>query len=146
MTIYDVGLTIALIIELLEIARPAFSRKQVTLVGYSLGAHVAGFSGSLLGGKIEQIIGLDPAGPLFTLPAITSTKYRLDETDALYVQVLHTSDETLGVGIKCGHADFYPNGGVAPQRNCLSGTHNQDSNPLHSEFERGQDSATFTVI
>lgn len=119
MTVYDVGLTIALFLELLEIINPDFSRKHVTLVGYSLGAHVAGFTGYLMNGEVGHIIGLDPAGPLFTFPAITSSKYRLDETDAVYVQVLHTSDESLGPGIKCGHADFYPNGGIATQKNCL---------------------------
>ncbi|XP_034103812.1 pancreatic triacylglycerol lipase [Drosophila albomicans] len=120
MSIFDVGLTVAGIIIALEEMRPKhFDRRNVTLAGYSLGAHAAGYAGAVLLGKVEQIIGLDPAGPLFTLPAAVSPKYRLDETDAQFVQVLHTSGGTLGTSLKCGHADFYPNGGRAPQRNCL---------------------------
>lgn len=120
MSIFDVGLTVAGIIIALEEMRPKhFNRRNVTLAGYSLGAHAAGYAGAVLDGQVEQIIGLDPAGPLFTLPAAVSPKYRLDQTDAQFVQVLHTSGGTLGTSLKCGHADFYPNGGRAPQRNCL---------------------------
>ncbi|XP_030246146.1 lipase member H-B isoform X2 [Drosophila navojoa] len=120
MSIFDVGLTVAGIIIALEEMRPQhFHRQNVTLAGYSLGAHAAGYAGAVLGGQVEQIIGLDPAGPLFTLPADVHPKYRLDKTDAKFVQVLHTSGGTLGTSLKCGHADFYPNGGRAPQSNCL---------------------------
>lgn len=120
MSIFDVGLTVAGIIIALEEMRPKhFNRRNVTLAGYSLGAHAAGYAGAVLDGQVEQIIGLDPAGPLFTLPAAVAPKYRLDQTDAQFVQVLHTSGGTLGTSLKCGHADFYPNGGRAPQRNCL---------------------------
>ncbi|XP_058976969.1 pancreatic triacylglycerol lipase [Musca domestica] len=134
MSIFDVGLTVAAIVEFLENFYPRhMSRKNVTIAGYSLGAHAAGYAGSVLKGEIEQIIGLDPAGPLFTLPAVVSTDYRLDPSDAQFVQVLHTSGGTLGVGVKSGHADFYPNGGTAPQRNCNSFFQLQDmqnTNPI----------------
>ncbi|XP_067637111.1 pancreatic lipase-related protein 2 isoform X2 [Eurosta solidaginis] len=119
MSIFDVGLTVAGIIISLENLRPRyFSRRNVTLAGYSLGAHAAGYAGAMLNGEVEQIIGLDPAGPLFTFPAIVSHELRLDRTDAQFVQVLHTSGGTLGTSVKSGHADFYPNGGKAPQRHC----------------------------
>lgn len=119
MSIFDVGLTVAGIVEALEQLSPnRFSRRNVTIAGYSLGAHAAGYAGSVLEGELEQIIGLDPAGPLFTLPSVVSSEYRLDQTDAQYVQVLHTSGGSLGTATKSGHADFYPNGGTAPQRNC----------------------------
>ncbi|KAH8323916.1 hypothetical protein KR067_012779 [Drosophila pandora] len=119
MSIFDVGLTVAGIIMALEELRPThFNRSNVTLAGYSLGAHAAGYAGAVLEGKVEQIIGLDPAGPLFSLPAEVSPKYRLDPGDAQFVQVLHTSGGSLGTSLKCGHADFYPNGGRAPQTNC----------------------------
>ncbi|KAI8033734.1 endothelial lipase [Drosophila gunungcola] len=119
MSIFDVGLTVAGIIMALEELRPNhFHRSNVTLAGYSLGAHAAGYAGAVLEGRVEQIIGLDPAGPLFSLPAEVSPKYRLDPGDAQFVQVLHTSGGTLGTSLKCGHADFYPNGGRAPQTNC----------------------------
>ncbi|XP_054729223.1 pancreatic lipase-related protein 2 [Anastrepha obliqua] len=119
MSIFDVGLTVAGIIMSMENLRPnRFTRRNVTLAGYSLGAHAAGYAGAILNGEVEQIIGLDPAGPLFTLPAAVSPDFRLDRTDAQFVQVLHTSGGTLGTSIKSGHADFYPNGGKAPQRHC----------------------------
>ncbi|XP_061401527.1 pancreatic triacylglycerol lipase-like, partial [Musca vetustissima] len=134
MSIFDVGLTVAAIVEFLENMYPKYmSRSNVTIAGYSLGAHAAGYAGSVLKGQIDQIIGLDPAGPLFTLPAVVSTDYRLDASDAKFVQVLHTSGGTLGVGVKSGHADFYPNGGTAPQRNCNSFIQLQDmqnTNPI----------------
>ncbi|XP_017063971.1 lipoprotein lipase [Drosophila eugracilis] len=119
MSIFDVGLTVAGIIMALEELRPNhFHRSNVTLAGYSLGAHAAGYAGAVLESQVEQIIGLDPAGPLFSLPAEVSPKYRLDPGDAQFVQVLHTSGGSLGTSLKCGHADFYPNGGRAPQTNC----------------------------
>lgn len=119
MSIFDVGLTVAGIIKSMENLRPKqFTRRNVTLAGYSLGAHAAGYAGAMLNGEVEQIIGLDPAGPLFTLPAVVSPDFRLDPTDAEFVQVLHTSGGTLGTSVKSGHADFYPNGGRAPQRHC----------------------------
>ncbi|EDV46215.1 endothelial lipase [Drosophila erecta] len=119
MSIFDVGLTVAGIIMALEELRPNhFHRSNVTLAGYSLGAHAAGYAGAVLEGQVEQIIGLDPAGPLFSLPAEVAPKYRLDPGDAQFVQVLHTSGGSLGTNLKCGHADFYPNGGRAPQPNC----------------------------
>ncbi|XP_030379722.1 endothelial lipase [Scaptodrosophila lebanonensis] len=134
MSIFDVGLTVAGIIMALEELRPRhFQRSNVTLAGYSLGAHAAGYAGSVLGGEVEQIIGLDPAGPLFSLPAEVSPEYRLDQTDAQFVQVLHTSGGTLGTSLKCGHADFYPNGGKAPQSNCKMFMHLRDmqnTNPI----------------
>lgn len=137
MSIFDVGLTVAGIIIALEEMRPKhFHRSNVTLAGYSLGAHAAGYAGAVLDGQVEQIIGLDPAGPLFTLPAAVSPKYRLDQTDAQFVQVLHTSGGTLGTSLKCGHADFYPNGGRAPQRNCLMFMNLRDMQNT-SEFQAG---------
>uniref|UniRef100_A0A1I8PBC4 Lipase domain-containing protein n=2 Tax=Stomoxys calcitrans TaxID=35570 RepID=A0A1I8PBC4_STOCA len=121
MSIFDVGLTVGAIVEFLERLWPNYiTRRNVTIAGYSLGAHAAGYAGAVLNGEVEHIIGLDPAGPLFTLPAVVSTEFRLDPSDAQFVQILHTSSGTLGVGIKSGHADFYPNGGAAPQRNCNS--------------------------
>lgn len=82
--------------------------KKVSIVGHSLGAHVAGNAGARTGGLVENIIGLDPAGPLFTRRNINN---RLDPTDARYVQVIHTNDGRLGFGVKSGHVDYYPNGG-----------------------------------
>jgi pancreatic triacylglycerol lipase len=81
---------------------------ECTVVGYSLGAHLAGMVGkNVRNGKIDTIIGLEPAGLLFDLNNPTT---RLATTDAYYVEVIHTNGWDLGIGDPIGHADFYPNG------------------------------------
>ncbi|XP_072016455.1 pancreatic triacylglycerol lipase-like [Amphiura filiformis] len=82
------------------------------LMGSSLGAHASGFVGENQPG-IGRISAFDPAGPFFRGqdPAL-----RLDQTDAEFVDVIHTDAESalrLGLGMlqPMGHADFYPNGG-----------------------------------
>ena len=67
------------------------------LIGFSLGAHVAGFAGERVQG-LGRITGLDPAGPnyLYTSPAA-----RLDPTDAKIVDVYHTDiTPSTGAGMK----------------------------------------------
>ncbi|MBH8553733.1 hypothetical protein I8751_15415 [Nostocaceae cyanobacterium CENA357] len=79
------------------------------LIGHSLGAHVAGFTGSAYrastGSSIAQIVGLDPAGPEFEGKAAND---RLDPTDATRVATLHTS-ETLGYDARLATLDVYVN-------------------------------------
>ncbi|KAL1493051.1 hypothetical protein ABEB36_011190 [Hypothenemus hampei] len=94
---------------LLRLDREVNHRLQdVTVVGHSLGAHVSGNIGARTRGLIQHIIGLDPAGPLFTQGNINN---RLDPTDGRFVEVIHTNDGFLGFGIRMGHVDYYPNGG-----------------------------------
>lgn len=92
---------------------------RVTLVGHSLGAQISGQVGYNLNGKIGAIFGLDPAGPLFTAPTDRGLEYRLDSTDARYVQMILTSRGQCGVMTGDGHENFYPNGGFSPQTNCI---------------------------
>ncbi|XP_041085731.1 lipoprotein lipase-like [Polyodon spathula] len=84
------------------------------LLGYSLGAHVAGIAGSLTNNKVNRITGLDPAGPTFEY---AEEQRRLSPDDANFVDVLHTytrgsPDRSIGIQKPVGHIDIYPNGGV----------------------------------
>lgn len=98
-----VGQFIASLAEDLGMEKSLFS-----CIGHSLGAHVCGNAGAFLGGEISVIIGLDPAGPLFT---VSNTENRLDPDDARYVEIIHTCDGLLGFTSSLGHVDFFPNGG-----------------------------------
>lgn len=112
--------------------------QHITLVGHSLGAHIAGIVGKhtkFCGvdkkhEKIPVIVGLDPAGPRFS---IRDPLDRLDKSDADYVEVIHTSIcshgiyyyvkaattllcpfynmKPLGIIEPIGTTDFYPNYG-----------------------------------
>lgn len=80
------------------------------LVGHSLGAHICGYVGRRLKG-IGRITGLDPAGPYFE---DSDTPVRLDPSDAIFVDVIHTDGRKylgFGIIIPVGHVDFYPNKG-----------------------------------
>ncbi|XP_052752350.1 lipase member H-like [Galleria mellonella] len=89
-----------------------FSR--IHLVGHSLGAHVVGNAGRQLNGRAARITGLDPAGPLWFM-----NPNRLTNTDAMYVEAIHTNGFALGTYMELGDADFYPNGGLI-QPGCLT--------------------------
>ncbi len=80
-----------------------------TIIGHSLGAHIAGFAGTdyrnLTGRQIGQIVGLDPAGPSFEGK---NSSQRLDPGDARRVTVFHTS-QTLGYDDPLATYDVYVN-------------------------------------
>ncbi|XP_037499672.1 phospholipase A1 isoform X1 [Rhipicephalus sanguineus] len=89
---------------------------QVHVIGFSLGAHVAGFFARnfkrATGQTIWRITALDPAGPLFA-----GTRMCVSKEDARFVDVIHTSGNGdffkghLGIDTPIGDVDFYPNGG-----------------------------------
>ncbi|XP_026860265.2 lipase member H [Electrophorus electricus] len=85
------------------------SLDSIHLIGVSLGAHVAGYIGAMLGGRVGRITGLDPAGPMFTgVPP----EECLNPSDAQFVDVLHTDMNSFGLRGTYGHIDFYANGGL----------------------------------
>lgn len=86
------------------------STREMTVIGYSLGAHVAGFAGKALSGpfRLGAIVALDAARPLFSFDR---PDQRLDVRDAEYVESYHTNVGTLGFDLPLGHASFYPNFG-----------------------------------
>lgn len=67
-------------------------------------------------GRLGRITGLDPALPGIHL--LTSNKTRLDSTDALFVDIIHSCGGLLGFLQPLGIVDFYPNAGTAVQPGC----------------------------
>lgn len=66
------------------------------------GAHIAGRAAKLLksDGKIGCIVGLDPASVGFNFFELSK---RLSDTDADYVQIIHTDGEKFGIAEPIGH-------------------------------------------
>ncbi|XP_053663955.1 pancreatic lipase-related protein 2-like [Anopheles marshallii] len=96
------------------IERVGIDHSQVHIIGHSLGAHIAGNVGRYFGGKLSRVTALDPAAPLFEL----ESKDAIGPDTAQFVDVIHTDALLLGEDIVRGHADFFPNGGHAPQPGC----------------------------
>ncbi|XP_026751884.1 inactive pancreatic lipase-related protein 1-like [Galleria mellonella] len=85
--------------------------ETIHLVGFDLGAHIVGLTGRRFP-NIARITALDPS----------KSSYRLQKTDAIYVEVIHTDGNGLfsnGLGTQLGDLDFFPNGGNS-QPGCLS--------------------------
>ncbi|XP_011696116.1 PREDICTED: pancreatic triacylglycerol lipase [Wasmannia auropunctata] len=97
-------------------AQKAVSLSKIHVIGFSLGAEVAGFMGKALAPrKIGRITGLDPAYPLYM---DTGEDGHLTWADAVFVDVIHTDGGNFGFPHPLGHVDFYPNGGVRRQPGC----------------------------
>uniref|UniRef100_A0A915KZT5 Lipase domain-containing protein n=1 Tax=Romanomermis culicivorax TaxID=13658 RepID=A0A915KZT5_ROMCU len=107
-----VGAALARVVNALN-AAGKISISTSTIVGFSLGGQIAGHAGSNIP-KLARIIALDPAGPNFQC---MHPKARLDSTDAIFVQAIHTHGEYFvfgGCGTlqQFGDMDVYMNGGV----------------------------------
>ncbi|XP_077536516.1 phospholipase A1-like [Haemaphysalis longicornis] len=117
-----VGVEISILLQrIINATNCTLHPDNITLVGFSLGAHVMGFAGrhfqKTTSMKLGRIIGLDPAGALFQ-----GTTVSLSRNDAKYVDIIHTNGGDiyafkLGLWNAMGHVDFYPNGGKI-QPNC----------------------------
>ncbi|XP_071444897.1 pancreatic triacylglycerol lipase-like [Hetaerina americana] len=90
--------------------------ENIHLIGHSLGSHLSGYIGLKVkefGGTIGRITGMDPADPQFDgmHPMV-----RLDPSDAIFVDIIHTDTRPFvsggfGLAAPIGHFDVYPNGG-----------------------------------
>eukprot|EP00095_Tigriopus_kingsejongensis_P001446 maker-scaffold207_size258870-snap-gene-0.10 protein:Tk01446 transcript:maker-scaffold207_size258870-snap-gene-0.10-mRNA-1 annotation:"pancreatic lipase-related protein 2-like" len=89
--------------------------EQIHLIGASAGAQAAAHIGYHMHGRLSRLTGLDPSGPLFHSPP---RRFRLDPSDAQFVDVIHSSGKWVGNDDIMGHVDFFPNLGRAPQPGC----------------------------
>ena len=118
-----VGVRTARLVDLL-VRHGGGDLNQFHLIGFSLGAHVMGKAGQnmTVGSQVARITGLDPAFPQFS---VQDTEGRLDQTDAQFVDVIHTNSGSLMEGAlsfasPIGTVDFFVNGGNA-QPGCDDG-------------------------
>lgn len=82
---------------------------SINVIGFSLGAHVAGHAGKqVTRGRLPVVVGCDPAGPSFSW---LSPSGRLSSGDATYVLTIHTDIGRLGFDRNIGDGAFYPNMG-----------------------------------
>lgn len=92
---------------------------KIHLIGFSLGAHVASFASNFIysqtGVLVDRITGLDPALPFFSNVDHNS---KLDQSDAKFVDIVHTNAGIFGKIEASGHVDFYMNGGQM-QPSCI---------------------------
>jgi pancreatic triacylglycerol lipase len=108
--VWEVGPLLAQQLDFLH-ENNALDFSRLLVAGHSLGAHTAGICGkNVRRGRINTIIGMDPAGPMFST---SNPTVRLDFSDATYVESIHT-DETYGMSAVISHVDFFPNGSRQP--------------------------------
>ncbi|CAG7674146.1 unnamed protein product [Allacma fusca] len=98
-----------------------YSPSMVHIIGFSLGAHAAGYAGKRVYDstlqQIGRITGLDPAGPLYSTGLVGR---HLNEYDASYVDFVHTDMGQSGTVLSLGHSNYFVNGGKPKQPGCIS--------------------------
>ncbi|EHA99630.1 Pancreatic lipase-related protein 2 [Heterocephalus glaber] len=108
-----VGAEVAYLLQVLS-TELRYDPEDAHVIGHSLGAHAAAEAGRRLEGRLGRITGLDPAEPCFQ---DTPEEVRLDPSDAMFVDVIHTDIAPIipsfgfGMSQTVGHLDFFPNGG-----------------------------------
>ncbi|KAL1117624.1 hypothetical protein AAG570_003939, partial [Ranatra chinensis] len=107
------------------VAANVTTKRKVHIVGYDVGAHVAGSAGSYMDPKPGRITGLDAYAAGYGNGGLDNW---LDKNDAVFVDTIHTcGGGYLGLDVEYGHVDFYPNKGLPPQPTCqdaaTSGNH-----------------------
>lgn len=104
-------------------------RTNIHLIGFSLGAQIAGVAGHFVTNKLSRITGLDPSKNLI-LTANDDT-FRLDPSDAEYVDVISTDPTQRGILDGAGHLTYYPNFGFY-QPGCFDANKNSNEVSLCS--------------
>ncbi|CAG0895633.1 unnamed protein product [Cyprideis torosa] len=111
---------------------------NIHIIGHNTGAHIAGYAGNEYNRystdrgnprTVNRITGLDPASFAFEN---TDPRVRLDPTDALFVDVIHTDalpNFGLGAAQQMGHVDLYPNEGFL-QPGCRQTVFNYITDPV----------------
>lgn len=113
----SVGASIGYFIIKTLIKNYQLNPKDVHIIGHSLGGQTSGFVGQYTkkhNYTIGRITALDAAGPFFR---DTNDTERVDETDADFVEALHTNAAGFILGgfgtlLKSGTVDYWPNGGT----------------------------------
>lgn len=95
------------------------------IVGFSLGAQLCGLIGREVKARtkgtivLERISGLDPSlNGLNTDAQNAAILESLNESDAIFVDVIHTDSGFYGTTTKAGHCQFWPNFGHRYQPGC----------------------------
>ncbi|KAF6211248.1 hypothetical protein GE061_014365 [Apolygus lucorum] len=112
---YDVAVVVAQFIDRM-VNEESMDLRSVTLIGHSSGAQIGGTAGRLIKGSMANVIGLDPARPLF----MAGAENVIDRHSGDFVQIIHTGGTVLALLDVLGHVDFYVNSGLPPQPGCES--------------------------
>lgn len=147
-----IGNQLAGVLDILRLKRNV-DPQNMHLIGFSLGAHVAGFAArnAILNHgfpkKIGRISGIDPAGPRFE-----NYMNHLNKDDGAFVDIIHANGgnnilrSKLGMMTPVGHVDFYPNGGSRQCKNDLMSCSHNTAPKYYEASIRNRDICTFQAV